>query len=82
MRTNADASGKLAGVPWVAFYFNPQGSIDVPYEGTGTNARPLSAAKSFFSLCEIKKLKSDALPPNYAMMLFDPMNGRLQVTRP
>lgn len=82
VRGGTDSSGKMKGVPWVSFYFNPQGAIDVPYEGTGTNKTPVGPTKSYFSLCEARQFKDDKLPPNYAVVLFDPANGRMQVTRP
>lgn len=81
-RTNQDASGRMQGYPWTSFYFTPQGSIDVPHEGTGVNIAPLSPSKSYFSLCDTRRYTNNVLPANHAIILFDPANGRLQVTRP
>lgn len=81
-RTNTDSVGRMRGYPWVSFYFSPQGAIDVPYEGSGTNAVPIRANKAFFSLCEMRKYQGGQLPPNYATVLFDPANGRMQTVRP
>lgn len=79
-RLGKDTSGRMKDKNWVAFYFNPNGSIDVPM----VNSAPLLATKSFFSLCETRKLNgsSSELPENNAVMMLDPASGRMQCIRP
>jgi len=57
---------------WVAFYFKPDGSTDIP-AGT-TNS---------ISVCPFQSFKAkNALPPNYAILTLDRVDGRLSVVRP
>lgn len=77
-RKGKDSTGRMAGYDWIAFYFNPKGGIDVPPTTNG----PLPPDRCLFTLCVAKQFVSPTLPDNYAILLLDPANGRLQVTRP
>lgn len=78
LRIGKDTSGRMTGHSWVAFYFDPKGGIDVP----DVNGVPLPADQCFMTVCLPKQYKDPQLPSNFAVLLFDPVNGRMQITRP
>jgi len=79
-RNGTGGSLAMQNCSWVAFYFNPQGAVDVPMDG----AAPLAANKSYFSLCSVVQYRAagNSLPSDYATILLDPVNGRTQIVRP
>lgn len=79
-RRGKDTTGRMKDKNWVAFYYNPNGTLDAPMVGTAS----LQAPKSFFSMCEARKFQggNSPLPENHAVVLLDPASGRMQCLRP
>jgi uncharacterized protein (TIGR02596 family) len=66
------------GTKGVAFYFKPDGSLDIPAtNGTGPTVNALS-------ICAMQAFAAagKTLPPNYGIINMDRINGRFQVVRP
>ena len=66
------------GTTGVAFYFKPDGSMDVP----GTNSA--GSTTNVLSICAMQAYLSatNKLPANYGIVNIDRINGRFQIVRP
>ena len=71
---------KLDGIAYdgVAFYFKPDGSIDVPATTSG------SATVNALSICAMQAYvgAGNKIPANYGIINLDRINGRFQIIRP
>lgn len=79
LATDSSRQVSLAdGTKGVAFYFKPDGSLDIP--GTNSTGATISA----LSVCAWQAFvgAKNKLPANYGIINIDRINGRFQIVRP
>lgn len=71
---------------WVAFYFCPDGSTDLPGSGSmyGGGAAPSGTPDTYITMSAglVSASGSGSLPANFAAVVVNPANGRVSLFRP